>query len=84
MVIWDEIFFADFTHHNLCDMTTLFRKRDTQVIQPFPMPTICNINGVQHGEIYRLLKRKECSNFCHFNLNSPKKNRDFIGRGNLT
>ena len=63
MVIWDEKCFADFTQHNLCDMTIMFRKGDTHVIQPFPIPTLCNINGGQNGEIYRLLKRKESSNF---------------------
>ena len=63
MVIWDEKCFADFTQQNLCDMTIMFRKRDTHVIHLFPIPTLCNINGGQNGEFYRLLKRKESSKF---------------------
>ena len=63
MVISDEKCFADFTQHNLCDMTIMFSKEDTHVIEPFPIPTLYNINWGQNEENYGLLKRKESSNF---------------------
>ena len=86
-VIWDEKCFADFTQHNLCDMTIMFRKGDTHVIQPFPIHTLCNINAGQNGQPIFEKKRK----FQFFSVwvfdfhpNSPKINRDLEERGNLT